>query len=43
MQMKQATHAQAKTVVLKLPTMESLAELLEQLPAPSNLYKEVLN
>ena len=36
---QQAAHA--KSVVLKLPTIELLAELLEQLPVPKNLYDEV--
>ena len=38
---QQATHGEA--VVLKLPTIESLAELLEELPAPGGIYDEVLN
>ena len=40
---QQATHGGAETVVLRLPTIESLAELLEQLPVPSSIYDEVLN
>ena len=40
---QQAARGEAETVLLKLPTIESLAELLEQLAAPNDLNDEVSN
>ena len=40
---QQETHQVAETVLLKLPTIESLAEVLSQLAAPNDLQDKVLN
>lgn len=40
---RQAAGGEAGTVVLKPPTIESLAELLEQLAASNGIYDEVLS
>ena len=40
---QQAGRGGAEAVVLKVPTIESLVELLEQLAAPNGIYDEVRN